>query len=88
MCWTADQIEGQIMREPELGLALCKHVTANNLQMQMRLAEITFFDIRTRVALSLLRLCREAGGGGAIQDAPPLLRLSCRFSRFTAPDSC
>ena len=27
MCWTADQIEDLIMREPELGLALCKHVS-------------------------------------------------------------
>ena len=59
--WTREEVERQIEREPRLGLALCRALALQVLQLQERIESMAAYKTGERVALALLRLAGEQG---------------------------
>jgi CRP/FNR family transcriptional regulator len=61
MCWSTEDIERQIEREPRLGLALLEGFGANNLLLRDRVAALALYKTGPRVTLALVQLAKTIG---------------------------
>ena len=61
MCWTREEVERQIEREPRLGVALFQTLARQGIQLQERIESMALYKTRERVMLALLRLGNELG---------------------------
>jgi len=61
MCWTAEEVQDRIEKEPRLALALCEYFGRENLLLRERITTIANYKTGARVALGLLQLSRSNG---------------------------
>jgi CRP/FNR family transcriptional regulator, cyclic AMP receptor protein len=61
MCWTPEEVEERIEREPKLALALSEYFGRNNALMRERLTIIANYKTGPRVVLALIQLGRTVG---------------------------
>jgi CRP-like cAMP-binding protein len=61
MAWKRHEIEGQVEREPRLGLALMEELILNCLDMEERMQAMASCKTPQRVMLSLIQLSRRLG---------------------------
>jgi CRP/FNR family transcriptional regulator len=73
MCWSAKEIESQIERQANLGLALVQLLAAQCMDLEERLESLACNKTSERVALALLRLTKSGirGSDGTVR-IPPL----------------
>jgi CRP-like cAMP-binding protein len=61
MCWTAEEVQDRIEKEPRLALALCEYFGRENLLLRERITTIANYKTGPRVVLGLLQLSRSNG---------------------------
>ena len=61
MAWTTAEIESQIEREPQLGIALSQYVIARCIELGDRIESMAFYKTPERVAIALLQLAASLG---------------------------
>jgi CRP/FNR family transcriptional regulator, cyclic AMP receptor protein len=61
MCWTPEEVQERIEREPKLSLALCEYFGINNGVLRERIITIANYKTGPRVVLALIRLGRTIG---------------------------
>jgi CRP-like cAMP-binding protein len=61
MSWRRDEVEQQIEREPKLGLALCKLLVRQALELQDRIESMAVYKTPERVVFALLQLAEDLG---------------------------
>ena len=61
MCWTAEEVQDRIEKEPRLALALCEYFGRENLLLRERITTIANYKTGPRVMLALLQLSRSNG---------------------------
>jgi len=61
MCWTRNEIEQQIDREPRLGIALSQYLVRQCIKLQDRIESMAVHKTPERVMLALLQLGSSAG---------------------------
>lgn len=61
MCWTAEEVQERIEKEPRLALALCEYFERENLLLKERITTIANYKTGPRVALALVQLSRSNG---------------------------
>ena len=61
MAWTREEVERQIEREPKLGLALCRSMARQGMELQERIETMAVYKTPERVMLALLRLAADLG---------------------------
>jgi len=74
MAWTSTEIEQQVERNPQLGIALSQYLVAQCIELQDRMENVAVYKIPERVMLALTRLANDLGtpmADGAIR-VPPL----------------
>ena len=61
MCWTAEEVQDRIEKEPRLALALCEYFGRHNSLLRERITTIANYKTGPRVAFALLQLARSNG---------------------------
>ena len=61
MCWTRDEIEAHIDREPRLGLALAQYMVRQCLELQERIEGLAVHKTPERIMLALAQLAGTMG---------------------------
>ena len=61
MCWTAEEVQERIDKEPRLALALCEYFGRHNALLRERITTIANYKTGPRVAFALLQLARSNG---------------------------
>jgi CRP-like cAMP-binding protein len=61
MSWSAAEVQGQIEREPRLGVALSQYLVRQCLEMQDRIESMAVYKTAERVMLALLQLAADLG---------------------------
>jgi CRP-like cAMP-binding protein len=61
MCWTAEEVQDRIEKEPRLGLALCEYFGRHNALLRERITTIANYKTGPRVVFALLQLARSNG---------------------------
>jgi CRP/FNR family transcriptional regulator, cyclic AMP receptor protein len=61
MCWTAEEVQERIEKEPRLALALCEYFGRHNALLRERITTIANYKTGPRVAFALLQLARSNG---------------------------
>jgi CRP/FNR family cyclic AMP-dependent transcriptional regulator len=61
MCWSRNEIEQQVEREPKLGIALAQYLVRECLDLQDRIESMAVHKTPERVALALLQLGLDLG---------------------------
>jgi CRP-like cAMP-binding protein len=61
MCWTAEEVQDRIEKEPRLALALCEYFGRHNALLRDRITTIANYKTGPRVAFALLQLARSNG---------------------------
>lgn len=61
MCWTRDEIEAHIEREPRLGLALAQYLVRQCLELQERIESLAVHKTPERIMLALAQLAAVMG---------------------------
>jgi CRP-like cAMP-binding protein len=61
MCWTTDEIQERVEKEPRLALALCEYFGRQNLLLRERITTIANYKTGPRVTLALIQLARTNG---------------------------
>jgi len=61
MCWTAEEIQARIEKEPQLGLGLAEYFGSQNVLLRQRIVNIANYKTGPRVSLALLQLARANG---------------------------
>lgn len=74
MAWSSTEIEQQVERNPQLGIALSQYLVAQCIELQDRMENVAVYKIPERVMLALLRLANDLGtpmADGSVR-VPPL----------------
>jgi len=61
MCWTAEEVQERVEKEPRLALALCEYFGRHNALLRERITTIANYKTGPRVAFALLQLARSNG---------------------------
>jgi len=61
MCWTAEEVQERVDKEPRLALALCEYFGRNNALLRERITTIANYKTGPRVAFALMQLARSNG---------------------------
>jgi CRP-like cAMP-binding protein len=61
MAWTSAEIEQQVERNPQLGIALSQYLVAQCIELQDRMENVAVYKIPERVMLALMRLANDLG---------------------------
>ena len=61
MCWTAEEVQERVDKEPRLALALCEYFGRNNSLLRERITTIANYKTGPRVAFALMQLARSNG---------------------------
>jgi CRP-like cAMP-binding protein len=61
MCWTAEEVQDRIQKEPRLALALTEHFGRQNLLLRERITTIANYKTGPRVTLALIQLGKTNG---------------------------
>src|SRR3954454_4418840 len=61
MCWTSEEIQDRIEKEPRLALALTEYFGRQNLLLRERITTIANYKTGPRVTLALIQLARTNG---------------------------
>jgi CRP-like cAMP-binding protein len=61
MCWTAEEVQERVEREPKLALALCEYFGRHNTLLRERITTIANYKTGPRVVLALVQLARTNG---------------------------
>ena len=61
MCWTREEIEEHIEKEPRLGLALAQYMVRQCLELQERIEILAVYKTPERIMLALLQLAGAMG---------------------------
>lgn len=61
MCWSRDEIEAHIDREPRLGLALSQYMVRQCLELQDRIESLAVHKTPERIMLALAQLAGQMG---------------------------
>jgi CRP-like cAMP-binding protein len=61
MCWTSDEIQERIEKEPRLALALSEYFGRQNLLLRERITTIANYKTGPRVTLALIQLAKTNG---------------------------
>jgi len=61
MCWTREEIESHIEREPRLGLALAQYMVRQCLELQERIESLAIHKTPERIMLALAQLAGAMG---------------------------
>ena len=61
MCWTAEEVQERIEKEPRLALALCEYFGRHNALLRERITTIANYKTGPRVTLALIQLARSNG---------------------------
>lgn len=80
---TAEQFEALMLREPSVGVAVLRHVTAEVRRLSERVYEFSTLAVQNRIHAELLRLAREAAPGHdrvVLVPAPSLAEIANRIS--------
>jgi len=59
MCWTTEEVQERVDKEPRLALALCEYFGRNNALLRERITTIANYKTGPRVALALMQLARS-----------------------------
>jgi CRP-like cAMP-binding protein len=61
MCWTTEEVQDRIEKEPRLALALCEYFGWQNVLLRERITTIANYKTGPRVTLALIQLGRTNG---------------------------
>lgn len=61
MCWTAEEVQDRVEREPKLALALSEYFGRHNALLRDRITTIANYKTGPRVMLALIQLSRSNG---------------------------
>jgi CRP-like cAMP-binding protein len=61
MCWTAEEVQERVEKEPKLALALCEYFGRHNLLLRERISTIANYTTGPRVMFALVQLARTNG---------------------------
>jgi len=61
MCWTAEEVQDRVEKEPKLALALCEYFNRHNALLRERITTIANYKTGPRVMFALVHLARSNG---------------------------
>jgi CRP-like cAMP-binding protein len=61
MCWTAEEVQDRVEKEPRLALALCEYFGRHNALLRERITTIANYKTGPRVGFALVQLARTNG---------------------------
>jgi len=61
MCWTAEEVQERVEKEPKLALALCEYFGRHNTLLRERITTIAHYKTGPRVMFALAQLARTNG---------------------------